>query len=83
MNVGDRVTFQFGGKEKEGVVMKVFPKKIYLRADFPHHPGKIVVRTIAELEGKGPAPNKKRRKEKGKKEKIQIRAEKKTEEEKE
>lgn len=66
MNVGDRVTFQFGGKEKEGQVVKIFPKKVYLKADFPRHPGKIVVRTIAELEGKGPATGKKKTKKKKK-----------------
>lgn len=52
MNVGDRVKFQFAGKEKEGVVVKVFPKKVYLKVDFPRHPGKIVIRRLAELEGK-------------------------------
>lgn len=69
MNVGDRVKFQFGGKEKEGVVVKIFPKKVYLKADFPRHPGKIVVRSVAELEGKGPAPKKRKKKEKKEKEK--------------
>ena len=84
MNVGDRVTFQFGGKEKEGVVFKIFPKKVYLKVDFPHHPGKLVVRSIAELEGKSPAPQKKKKKaklEKAKKEKAQRREEKKREQE--
>lgn len=87
MNVGDRVKFQFGGKEKEGIVFKIFPKKVYLKVDFPHHPGKLVVRSIPELEGKSPAPQKKRKKEKkeklekAKKEKAQRREEKKGEEE--
>ena len=71
MNVGERVQFQFGGQEKEGLVVKIFPKKVYLKVDFPRHPGKIVVRPIAELEGKGPALRK-RKKEKAKKEKAQI-----------
>jgi len=82
MNVGERVKFQFSGKEKEGIVVKIFPKKVYLRVDFPHHPGKIVVRPLAELEGKGPAPKKRKKKEKGKKEKIQQKEGKKKEEEK-
>lgn len=69
MNVGDRIKFQFGGKEKEGVVVKVFPKTVYLKVDFPHHPGKIVVRKLAELEGK--ALSKKKKEKKGKKEKVQ------------
>ncbi len=64
MNVGETVKFQFGTQEKEGVVVRIFPKKVYLKVDFPRHPGKIVVRPIAELEGKGPAPKKKKRKEK-------------------
>ncbi len=67
MNVGDRVTFPFGGKEKEGVVVKIFPKTVYLKSDFPRHPGKIVIRTLAELEGQGSADKKKsksRKKEK-------------------
>jgi len=78
MNVGERVKFQFGGQEKEGLVVKIFPKKVYLKVDFPRHPGKIVVRPIAELEGKGPAPRKKK-KEKGKKERAQRKEEKKKE----
>jgi hypothetical protein len=69
MNVGERVKFQFGGQEKEGWVVKIFPKKVYLKVDFPRHPGKIVVRSIADLEGKRPAP-KKKKKEKGKKERT-------------
>jgi hypothetical protein len=64
MNVGDRVKFQFGGKEKEGVVCKIFPKKVYLRVDFPRHPAKLVVRSLANLEGRIPAPQKKKKKEK-------------------
>jgi len=83
MNVGDRVKFPFGGKEKEGMVFKIFPKKVYLKVDFPHHPAKLVVRTLAALEGKGPAPKPKKKKEKEKKEKAQRREEKKSEEEKE
>jgi len=70
MNVGDRIKFQFGGKEKEGVVLKVFPKTIYLKADFPHHPGKIVVRKLAELEGKVLPKKKKEKKAKAPKEKA-------------
>jgi len=64
MNVGERVKFQFGTQEKEGLVVKIFPKKVYLKVDFPRHPGKLVVKPIAELEGKGPTPKKKKKKEK-------------------
>ncbi len=66
MKVGERIKFSFGGKEKEGVVTRVFPKRVYLKADFPKHPGKIIIRSLAELEGKGPE---RRKKEKPKKEK--------------
>ncbi len=68
MNVGDRVKFSFGGKEKEGLVIRMFPKKVYLKVDFPNHPGKIVVRSAAELEGKKPAVRKSKKKEKAEKE---------------
>ena len=71
MNVGDRIKFQFGGKEKEGVVVKVFPKTVYLKVDFPHHPGKVVVRKLAELEGKALPKKKKEKKAKAQKEKAQ------------
>ncbi|MBI5966275.1 MAG: hypothetical protein HY882_00255 [Deltaproteobacteria bacterium] len=64
MNVGDRVKFQFAGKEKEGMIVRIFPKKVYLKADFPRHSGKIVVRPIAILEGKSAASAKKKKKEK-------------------
>ncbi|MBP1713132.1 MAG: hypothetical protein H6Q42_1335 [Deltaproteobacteria bacterium] len=82
MNVGDRIKFQFGGKEKEGVVVKVFPKTVYLKVDFPHHPGKVVVRKLAELEGTALPKKKKEKKAKAKKEKAQkAKAEEKKEEE--
>ncbi len=91
MNVGDRIKFSFGGKEKEGMVIRMFPKKVYLKVDFPKHPGKIVVRTLAELEGeKTPRKSKKREKaekekkaKKEKREKAQAAQGKETEEEKE
>jgi len=76
MNVGDRINFQFGGKEKEGVVVKVFSKTIYLKVDFPRHPGKIVMRKLAELEGKVQPKKKKEKKAKAKKEKVQKAGEK-------
>ena len=80
MNVGDRIKFPFGGKEKEGVVLKVFPKTVYLKVDFPHHPGKVVMRKLAELEGKALPKKKKARKAKAKKEKAQkVKAEEKKE----
>ena len=70
MNVGDRIKFSFGGKEKEGLVTKIFPKKVYLKVDFPKQPGKTVVRSLAELEGKLPEGKKKGKSRKAKKEKA-------------
>ena len=70
MNVGERIKFSFGGKEKEGVVTRVFPKKVYLKVDFPKHPGKIIIRSLAELEGKGPERKKREKPKKTKKEKA-------------
>lgn len=84
MNVGDRITFHFGGKDKEGVVVKVFPKTVYLKVDFPRDPGKIVVRKLAELEGKVPPKKKKVKKAKAAKEKApKVKAEEKKEEKEE
>ncbi len=64
MNVGDKIKFLFAGKEKEGEVVKIFPKKVYLKVDFPRHPGKIVIRSLAELEGKINKKKKEKKKEK-------------------
>lgn len=64
MNVGDRIKFPFAGKEMEGSVVKIFPKKVYLKADFPNHPGKIIIRSLAQLEGKVSTAKKKKKKEK-------------------
>jgi hypothetical protein len=51
MNIGERIKFSFAGEEKEGLVVKIFPKKVCLKVDFPKHPGKTIVRSLAELEG--------------------------------
>jgi hypothetical protein len=80
MNVGERIKFPFGGKEKEGVVTRIFPKKVYLKVDFPKHPGKVVIRSLAELEGK--VSREKKKAKKAKKEKATRSPEKKGEEKK-
>lgn len=67
MQIGDRIKFQFGGQEKEGVVEKVFAKKVYLKVDFPGHPAKRVIRPLAVLEGKIAAAAKKRKRGKDEK----------------
>ena len=52
MNIGDKVKFKFGNKKenKEGVIIKLFPKTAYLKVDFPKHKGKIVKRKRHQLE---------------------------------
>ena len=49
MEVGEKITFPFGGKEKEGVVYKMFPKTIYIMADFENQKGKIIKRKLSQL----------------------------------
>ncbi len=49
MNVGDKVKFTFAKKEMEGTVQKIFPKTVYLRADFPKQKGKTVIRKIKDI----------------------------------
>jgi hypothetical protein len=83
MEVGDRIKFSFGGGEKEGVVVKIFPKKVYLKVDFPKHKGKLIVRSLAAVEGKIPPAKKKEKAKKEKKEKASPSKEKKAEEKKE
>ncbi len=83
MEVGDRIKFSFGGEEKEGVVAKIFPKKVYLKVDFPRHKGKLIVRSLAALEGKIPTGKKKEKAKKEKKAKASPSKEKKAEEKKE
>ncbi len=88
MNVGDRIKFQFAGQEKEGIVERIFAKKVYLKVDFPGQPGKRVIRTLAALEGKvAPAQRRKAKAKKAKAKKTESKEEKapleKKEEEKE
>ncbi|MBW2039800.1 MAG: hypothetical protein JRI46_09415 [Deltaproteobacteria bacterium] len=53
MEIGDKITFPFGKGEKEGTVYKIFPKTVYIRVDFPQHKGKVIKRSIMELQTKG------------------------------
>ncbi len=64
MKVGDRIAFPFGKGEKEGVVVRLFQKTVYLRVDFPKHPGKLIKRKIDTLE---PKPKDKKKKKEAKK----------------
>jgi len=68
MEVGDKIKFAFANGEKEGVIEKIYPKKVYLRADFPHHPNKLIIRKINDLEG-GTLDKKEKKKGKKKEEK--------------
>jgi hypothetical protein len=52
MKVGDKVIFPFAGGQKEGIIVKVSPKKVYIKADFPRHKGKIIKRSIFEVKTK-------------------------------
>jgi hypothetical protein len=49
MNIGDKVKFAFAKKEMEGTVQKLFPKTVYLKADFPKAKGKTVIRKIKDI----------------------------------
>jgi hypothetical protein len=50
MKKGDKITFPFGDGEKEGTVFKVFPKTVYIKVDFAQQKGKIVKRSIEEVQ---------------------------------
>ncbi len=53
LKVGSRISFPFGKGEKEGEIVHLFQKTVYLKVDFPKHPGKLVRRKVAELQGGG------------------------------
>jgi hypothetical protein len=65
MEVGDTITFPFGKGEKEGTIYKIFPTTVYIKADFPKHKGKIIKRSIMDVQ---PMKEGKKTKEEGKKE---------------
>lgn len=64
LKVGDRITFPFGKGEKEGEIVRLFQKTVYLRVDFPRHPGKLIRRKVDEL-GTEDKKKKKKAKKKG------------------
>ncbi|MBW2149492.1 MAG: hypothetical protein JRG73_19935 [Deltaproteobacteria bacterium] len=61
MEVGDKVTFPFASGEKEGEVLRVLEKTVFLKVDFPRHPGKIIKRPL-HVVGTKPKRRKKRTK---------------------
>lgn len=52
MKVGDKIKFDFAGKQKEGVVFKLFSNSVYLKVDFDKDKGKVVKRKLSEVGGK-------------------------------
>jgi len=50
LKAGDRITFPFGKGEKEGTIVRLFQKTVYLKVDFPKHPGKLVKRKVEDLQ---------------------------------
>lgn len=62
LKAGDRVKIPFGGGEKEGIVEKISGKTLFVRVDFPRHPGKRIRRKLHDLEETG-----RRAKKRGKK----------------
>ncbi len=59
MKVGDTIKFDFAGKKKDGVVVKLFPNSVHLKVDFERDKGKIVKRKLNEV---GAGKNKKSKK---------------------
>ncbi len=50
MNLGDKVSLPFGKGTKDGVVVRIFDKSVWLKVDFPRHPGKLVRRKQSQLQ---------------------------------
>ncbi len=61
MNVGDRMSVPFGKGMKEGTVVRVFDKSVWLKVDFPRHPGKLLRRKVSQVQALGAKPAKKKR----------------------
>jgi hypothetical protein len=61
MKVGDKVSFEFAGKKKEGVVFRLFPKSVHLKVDFEKDKGKVVKRKLSSMGGKKPASKKEKK----------------------
>jgi len=78
MKVGEKITFAFASGTKEGVIEKLTAKKVTLRVDFPHHPRKRIVRSIAALEAGAAGSKKKKEVKKKEKKKAPKKEQKKT-----
>jgi hypothetical protein len=62
MNVGDKVVVPFGTGTKEGQVVRLNEKGVWVKVDFPRHPGKLIRRKVHQLQEAGARPARKRRK---------------------
>lgn len=69
MKVGDKIKFAFASDEKEGVIEKISPKRVFMRVNFPHDPNKLVIRRISDIEAGSSNIKKKKKEKKEKKEK--------------
>jgi hypothetical protein len=67
MKVGDKIKFAFASDEREGVIEKISPKRVFMRVNFPHDPNKLVIRRISDIEAGSSSAKKKKEKEKKKK----------------
>lgn len=61
MNVGDKLNIPFGKGTKEGTVVKVCEKSVWVKVDFPRHPGKLIRRRLSELGSENSSGGKKKR----------------------
>lgn len=78
MKVGEKITIPFGKGEKEGIVYRIFPKTVYIKVDFPRHKGKIIKRSLVELNPKEASKERtKKEKEEAKRKKLAAKEEKK------
>jgi hypothetical protein len=50
MNAGDKATIPFGKGTMEGTVVRICEKTVWVKVDFPKHPGKLVRRKLTDLE---------------------------------
>jgi hypothetical protein len=52
MKIGDKVKLKYGKKkeEKEGTIIRLFPKMVYLQVDFPNHKDKIIKRKRHQIQ---------------------------------
>ena len=66
MKVGDKIKFAFASDEKEGVIEKISPKRVFMRVNFPHDPNKLVIRRISDIEAGSSSAKKKKEKKKKK-----------------